>query len=446
MNIAYTLGQSKLRADTTINKPEASYLCQISEYLLFPKKRSQRGVVLNPAIALLNKLFPAGRHDPIFLVGGCVRDFILRLECNDIDLVGALTQDELASCGFRLVTGKSTAPIWFKHDSALGKIELTPLADITELAADLARRDFTINAIAMNLDGEISDPLNGRDDLEQRLLRACSPDSFRDDPLRVFRALRFEAYGWRMSADTEALIRSGTWEESFESIPVERFSREMLKALESRKPERFFQRMLELKAGKNYLPELFRMPEIPAGPLIHHPEGDLFTHSCQVLQRVSACTDNPLARFCAFFHDIGKLATDPALYPKHHGHDQAGFETAIDFCQRLRLPTSYRDALAWTSRLHGKLNLWNELRDATKIRMARQAVKSGIEEILPLVSAADKPDSAGHAGWREAVRISGLTTSDLGIDPAKLEEMKVSKRGEYILQKRMEIFHDRTKM
>lgn len=376
-------------------------------------------------------------------MGGTVRDILLREEWQDTDLAAALTVDELISSGFRLVTGKSTAPIWFRHDPALGKIEVTPLPDIDSLLNDLASRDFTVNAIAMNLDGEIIDPLNGRCDLESHLLRTCTPNSFLKDPLRIFRALRFEADGWRMTADTEALIQAGDWAEPLLNIPVERFSREMLKALEYAEPERFFQRMLDHNVGKCFLPELFRMPAIPAGPIIHHPEGDLFTHSCQVLQQVSARTDNPLARFCAFFHDIGKLATDREFYPKHHGHDQAGFELASDFCNRLRLPVVYRDALAWTSLLHGKLNLWDELRDATRIKMAGQAVKAGIEEILPLVSAADKADTSEHADWCEAVRISLLTTTELGIDLGRLEEIKVSKRGDYILQKRVELFRGR---
>lgn len=391
-------------------------------------------------LATLKKIFPLPCHDRIFLAGGSVRDILLGRDRKDIDLAASLTADELSSCGFHLITGKSTAPIWFRHDPEFGKIELTPLPETAALADDLAGRDFTVNAIAMNLDGKIIDPLNGRNDLELQLLRACSPDSFRDDPLRIFRALRFECDGWRMTADCEALIQNSAWEEALVRIPVERFSREMLKALENHEPVRFFARMLEQNVGQCFLPELFRLPAIPAGPLIHHPEGDLFTHSCQVLQRVSACTVDPLARFCAFFHDIGKLSTDPAHYPKHHNHDQAGFDLAISFCDRLRLPASYRIALAWTSRLHGKLNLWEELRDTTKIRMAGQAVKAGIEEILPLVSAADKLDAAGHEGWRDAVRISGLTTSELGINPAGLEAIKAGKRGDYILQKRVELF------
>jgi tRNA nucleotidyltransferase (CCA-adding enzyme) len=395
-------------------------------------------------IAALKDLFPLPCHDRIFLVGGALRDILLRRDSKDIDLVGALSPDELGSSGFRLVKGKSTSPIWLRHLPELGKVEVTPIEDTDGLISDLGGRDFTVNAIALDMRGEIIDPLNGRYDLERHLLRVCSSDSFSNDPLRIFRALRFEADGWRMTTDTEALIHSFDWAELLLNIPVERFSREMLKVLEYSEPERFFQRMLELNVGKVFLPELFRMPSIPAGPLIHHPEGDLFTHSCQVLQRVSMKSTEPLARFCALFHDIGKLATDPAHYPKHHGHDQAGFVSAADFCDRLRLPAVYRTALAWTSRLHGKLNLWNELRDATKIRIAGEAVKAGIEEILPLVSAADKVGSAEHVGWWDAVRISGMTTSEMGIDPARLEEISIGKRGDYILQKRVEMLRGRT--
>ncbi|MDD5284223.1 MAG: HD domain-containing protein [Desulfuromonadaceae bacterium] len=398
--------------------------------MLFPNRHAD----------LLKQIFPLPCHDRIFMVGGIVRDILLGQEGQDIDLAAALTADELSSSGFRLVSGKSTAPIWLLHDPAFGKIELTAIPDSAALTYDLARRDFTINAIAMNLAGEIIDPMSGKRDLELHLLRLCTPESFQDDPLRIFRALRFEACGWGMTAETEALIRTAEWNVPLLMIPVERFSREMLKAMESPEPERYFQRMLELNVGETFLPELFRFPAIPAGPPIHHPEGDLFTHSCQVLQRVSLSTDNPLTRFCAFFHDIGKLATDPADYPKHHGHDRAGFQLAIDFCDRLRLPANYRIALAWISRLHGKLNIWDEQRDATKIRMAGRAVKAGIEEILPLVSEGDKPGGQAYNGWWEAVRISGLTTSQLRIDRVRLEEMKGEKRGDYILQKRVELF------
>ena len=394
---------------------------------------------MNPVLHFLKGLFPETCHNRIFLVGGSVRDLLLGRDNNDTDLAAALSGDELIPLGFRLVTGKSTAPIWFRHDPVFGKIEVTPLSDCSGLTADLERRDFTINALAMTLAGELIDPLGGRRDLEQRLLRACSPGSFLDDPLRIFRAFRFEADGWCMTAETGSLIREREWTQQLATIPVERFTREMLKALETSEPERFFHGMLDLQVGKDLLPELFRMPHIPAGPLTHHPEGDLFTHGIQVLQRVAERTDDPLARFCALFHDIGKLATDPATYPRHHGHEEAGIARAWAFCDRLRLATTFRTALAWTSKLHGTLNRWTELRDATRVRVAEQAVKADITDILPLVALADKAGGEEIKGWGDTVRIARMSATDLGIDVHYLERMPIGKRSDFILQKRVEM-------
>lgn len=391
-------------------------------------------------IDLLKGIFPEDAHQRIFLVGGAVRDILLGKEHTDIDLAAALTAVEFAALGFRLVDGRSTAPIWHRHIEGLGTIEATPLADAAELADDLRKRDFTINALAMTLAGDVIDPLDGRADLEHRRLAPCSSRTFIDDPLRIFRAFRFAADGWHMTPACDELLRGRDWDSELAVIPVERFSREMLKALETPEPERFFQLMLETGSGQIYLPELSRMPHVPAGPLEHHPEGDLFSHSIQVLQRVTASSRDPLTRFCAFFHDIGKLDTSPPLYPRHHGHEQAGFEKAQEFCRRLRLPAQYGKSLAWISRLHGKLYKWDELRDSTKLRTAGQAFKGGIEDILPLVSAADKAGGMEPAEWREALRFAGMSSAELGTDPHALERMQPSKRANYILQKRVERF------
>lgn len=275
--------------------------------------------------------------------------------------------------------------------------------------------------------------------MENRSLRACSAGSFLIDPLRIFRGLRFESLGWRMTAETEALIRSQDWSQRFSSIAVQRFSNEMIKALAGELPERFFQGMLAFGVGREFLPELFRLPEIPAGPLEHHPEGDLLSHSLQVLLRVAQETGDPLTRFCAFFHDLGKLVTDPACYPRHHGHDQAGFGMAESFCQRLSLAASYRKSLAWVSRLHGNANNWGTLRDSTRVRMAEQAVRGGIDTILPLVSRADKPGGLSMAGWDTAVRVAKMSSAELGIDRVKLESMPVAGRSDYLLQMRVEM-------
>jgi len=395
---------------------------------------------MNNIIRALKKQFPSAMHPRIFLVGGSVRDFLQGKNNMDTDLAAELSEAEFTSCGFRLVAGKSTAPIWFRHDAEFGTIEVTRLQSPGEMVNNLRLRDFTINALAMDFGGNLVDPLNGKQDIEDKRLRACSVRSFCDDPLRIFRAFRFECFGWRMTGDTKALIREKDWEACFSRIPVERFSREMIKALSGQEPERFFQLMQEFHVGSTFLPELFRMPVIPAGPQEHHPEGDLLTHSIQVLQRTAQQTEGPLARFCAFFHDIGKLATPPGLYPKHHGHEEAGFALARDFCNRLRFPASYRTALSWISRLHGTCNHWEQLRDSTKMRVTEQAISAGIIDILPLVSSADKYGGTFAPTWADAVRTARMNTAELGIDSLMLDKLPTEKRAEFILQKRVEQF------
>lgn len=395
-------------------------------------------------IHTLKSLFPPSRHDRVYLVGGTVRDMLLGRESQDIDLLAALCGDELCALGFRLVEPTSGATIYFKHHPAFGKIEVTRIDSRDALKEDLLQRDFSVNAMAMDLSGRVIDPSGGADDLEGRVLRVCSANSFADDPLRIFRAFRFEADGWRMAAETAALIRAGEWSAAFAAMPTERFSAEMLKALPLKTPERFFQLLLEFRVGAEFLPEIFRMPQVPAGPIQHHPEGDLFTHSIQVLQRVAAETNEPLSRFCALFHDLGKLATDPALYPKHHGHDDTGFEMTVEFCNRLRLPATYRKALAWVSSLHGKANKWHELRDSSKLKMAEQAFKVGIVEILPLIAAADKAGGLPMTGWEDVVRVAAMSTQELGIDQERLEAIPVKNRSAFILQKRGEMLKEST--
>jgi tRNA nucleotidyltransferase (CCA-adding enzyme) len=389
-------------------------------------------------IAKLKKLFPERLHGRLFMVGGMVRDILLGIECQDIDLAAAISPSELASLGFRLVQSTSTPDIFFFFDDDLGKVEVTRLRSLNDLPEDQKRRDFTANAIAMTLDGSVIDPLGGQKDLQQRVLRLCSPSSLSDDPVRIFRAFRFESEGWRLDHEAETVLSSKDWTEEFQKVPVERFSQEMLKALGKNDPCRFFQRMLQFHVGEQYLPELFRMPAVPAGPLEHHPEGDLFSHAMQSLERMTGKNSDVKARFCALFHDLGKLATPEDLYPKHHGHEDAGARAAEAFCKRLRLPLALQRALQATCRLHGNGNRWAELRESTRIKVALGAMKGGIAAILPLVVAADSGGTM--PGWEETLKVASMNARDLGIAPALFEnpDFPPEQCQQLILQRRVE--------
>lgn len=388
----------------------------------------------------LRRIFPKTADDQVFLVGGTVRDALLGKTQQDIDLVTTLSKETLQQFGFRQVIAKSTQPIWFRTDRRLGTIEATTLASFDLLQHELARRDFTVNAMAVSLDGQLYDPLNGRNDLLQRRLVACSPSCFLDDPLRLFRAFRFEADGWQLTEESAALVASQDWSTRLAALPAERFSRELLRALAAANPVRFFERMLQFGIGQNWLPELFRMPQVPAGPPEHHPEGDLLSHSLQVLQRATYQTPDPLTRFCALFHDLGKLQTPPDLYPHHHGHDQAGASLAVELCNRLRLPARYRRALAGVNRLHTTMGLWDTLRDSTRLRLAQQANKAGISTILPLVSQADKPNRAVTLQhWQRYCAISSHSATQLGISPEQIAALQSLALRNLILDRQVQI-------
>ena len=392
---------------------------------------------MDALILRLKKFFPEQLHSRIFLTGGMVRDILLGIGCQDIDLAAAVPAAELASLGFRLVESKSTPNIYFCYRQEFGKIEVTRLDSQDELAVDLQRRDFKVNAMAMNLNGALIDPLGGEQDLKQRVLRTCSPTSLNDDPVRIFRAFRFECEGWRLDQNAEELLASRDWSGEFNRIPVERFSQEMLKALTKEDPARFFRRMLQFRVGTTYLPELFSMAEVIAGPPQHHPEGDLFTHSMQVLERMSRQTGDVTARFCALFHDLGKLYTPKDQHPKHHGHDALGASAADLFCKRLRLPSTMQRALKATSQLHDTANKWQELRDSTKIKLALNAIKGGIASFLPLQVTADCGGTM--PGWDEALRVASLNAAQLGVDPVMLnnKEFPPEKLQQIIMQHRV---------
>ena len=108
---------------------------------------------MNREITFLKSLFPVTCHNRIVLVGGSVRGVLRGSTCKDLDLLASLTTDELCSLGFRLVKARSGADIYFYHHPDFGKIEITRIDSIGDFEDDLRRRDFTVNAIAMTLEG-----------------------------------------------------------------------------------------------------------------------------------------------------------------------------------------------------------------------------------------------------------------------------------------------------
>ena len=263
----------------------------------------------------------------IYLVGGAVRDALLGLPIKDKDwvVVGATPQGML-DAGYQQVgrdfpvflhpqTREEYALARTERKSGSGYTGFTCYAapDVT-LEADLQRRDLTINAMARDDNGEIIDPYNGRDDLENRLLRHVSP-AFSEDPLRVLRVARFAAryahLGFRIADETMTLMRDMNAAGELEHLTPERVWKETESALTTRNPQVFFQVLRDCGALHVLFPEVDALFGVPA-PAQWHPEIDTGIHTLMTLSMAAMLSPEVDVRFATLCHDLGKALTPKA--------------------------------------------------------------------------------------------------------------------------------------
>jgi len=375
---------------------------------------------------MLKEIFssPIFSSYPAWVVGGAVRDFLLGKSPKDIDIVVQADPIVLEQLGGIPVDPQTGIPVYIfkinnfhvevalprrERKTGVGykgfKFEVGP--DIS-LKEDLSRRDFTINAMAMDYHGRLVDPFGGREDLQRRLLRAVNPKAFKDDPLRVIRAARFAAKGFRVEEGTLKLMQAVPVDE-FKALPVERFTNELLKALSEPHPEEFL-RVLGMvpRACEVFFPELLQAQEVPAGPQEHHPEGSLFNHIVQVVAR---CTTLE-GRFAALMHDMGKLLTPKELWPKHHGHDSLGEPLVMGLCQRLKVPAYLRDIAVFITAEHMRVS--SNLRDSKLLQLAERALRMRACEALIECVQADKGIEATQR-LEKAIKVASIPARTLGV-------------------------------
>lgn len=302
-----------------------------------------------------------------FLVGGAVRDALLRLPVKDRDwvVVGA-TPDAMLAEGYQQV-GRDF-PVFLhprsREEYALARTErksgngytgfVTQFAPDVTLEQDLQRRDLTINAIAQSNSGELIDPYGGQRDLAKRQLRHVSA-AFNEDPLRVLRVARFAArfahLNFRIADETQALMREMAVSGELAHLTAERVWKETEKALLTRNPQVYFQVLRDCGALQVLFPEIDNLYGIPA-PIKWHPEIDTGIHALMTLAMSAALSDQLDVRFATLFHDVGKALTPAEKWPSHHGHGLAGVPIVEALCQRLRVPNQVRDLALVVTEFH----------------------------------------------------------------------------------------------
>jgi tRNA nucleotidyltransferase (CCA-adding enzyme) len=317
----------------------------------------------------------------VYAVGGAVRDRLLGRKVADQDyvVVGA-TPEEMTALGYRPV-GRDF-PVFLHPDTheeyALARterksgrgykgFEIHARPDVT-LEQDLARRDLTINAIAQEPGGGLIDPHHGEADLRAGILRHVGP-AFIEDPVRVLRVARFAArFGFAVAPETMDLMREMVRNGEVDHLVAERAWQELAKGLMEDRPSRMFAVLRECGALARILPEVDALFGVPQ-PAQHHPETDTGVHIMMVIDHAARQGQSLCVRFAALTHDLGKGVTDPAQWPRHHGHEHKSVLLVEQVCERLRVPGDCRDLALLVARYHGDVHRAAELRPGTVLKL-----------------------------------------------------------------------------
>jgi len=351
-----------------------------------------------------------------YLVGGAVRDQLLnRPVCERDWVVVGVHPADMEAAGYKPV-GRSF-PVFLhpqtNEEYALARTErkVAPgyhgfechaAPDVT-LEQDLARRDLTINAMALDQDGTIIDPLGGQRDLEDRLLRHCSP-AFREDPLRILRLARFAArfgpLGFRVADETLALCRDMVANGEVDALIPERVWQELSCALLEPLPSAFIQVLRDCGALAVLFPELddlFGMPQRAD----HHPEVDSGVHVLMALDQSVGLTDELETRFAVLVHDLGKGNTPSDELPRHRGHEERGVPLVEALCERYRVPNACRQTGRLVTRHHLLAHIALKLRPARVVQLFEELDAFRKPERLRRYLDACESDARGRSGFED---------------------------------------------
>jgi len=316
----------------------------------------------------------------IYTVGGAVRDRLLGLPVTDIDrvVVGA-TAEEMLQLGYRPVgsdfpvfihphTGEEYALARTERKSGRGYggfvFHASPQVTLEE---DLTRRDLTINAMAEDDEGHLTDPHHGQHDLQQRVLRHVSP-AFAEDPLRVLRVARFAAryagLGFTVAEPTLALMQQLSDSGELQALTPERSWKEISRALMEPHPEVFIEVLRACGALKELLPEVDALFGVPQ-PEAHHPEIDTGIHTLSVLRQAAVHQQPLTVRWACLVHDLGKGTTPPEEWPRHIAHEHRGLTLIKAVNHRLKVPRDCQELALLVGQYHTHGHRALELKPST---------------------------------------------------------------------------------
>lgn len=294
-----------------------------------------------------------------YAVGGCVRDHLLGLTPHDFDLCTTATPEEIQDvfASERLVlAGVKHGTVGVVEGSEV--VEITTFRTegtyrdarhpdwvefVTDIRDDLARRDFTINAMAWSPTRGLADPFGGQADLQNRILRAVgNPEQrFREDALRILRGIRF-AVRYRLTVEPETMDAMVRLAPTLEKLARERVFEELCRLLPLVTADDLLRFAPILSAA---IPEL--APMVGFDQHSPHHAYDIYTHTAYVVENAPADT---ALRWAALLHDTGKVPTftlDETGRGHFYGHAEASARIADAILRRLKAPTDLRERVVF---------------------------------------------------------------------------------------------------
>lgn len=338
----------------------------------------------------------------LYLVGGAIRDEILKRENHDKDYcVTKISKEKFLELfpnakiqgkAFEVFTIENKeialARIEKKVSTGHSGFEIETNEQIT-IEQDLARRDITINSIAKDvLTNEIIDPFNGLQDIKNKIIRATT-NAFKEDPLRVYRVARF-ASTLEFTVEEETIKLMNSLKNELNTLPKERVFEEFKKAISSQKPSIFFETLKKANVLDVHFKEIYNLIGAMQ-PNKYHPEGDAYNHTMIVLDKSAELTNKLEIRFSALVHDIGKSITPKQEYPHHYNHDKNGPKLVYEMSNRIGIPKLWTSCGKVAAKEHMKGGIFEKMTPAKKVQFIERIAKTKLGlEGLQIVVNADK--------------------------------------------------------